>query len=121
MTSLVLQRRKFIAGLGALFAAPAIVRASSLMAVRATLPYLWGDGIHDDTRALQVRLDSASQSSPCYIIGGHYCVTDTLTVRGNSTFMGCTIEVAHSEAILLAVHGDANYAMDSSFLGLGPV
>lgn len=30
-----LPRRKFIAGLGALFAAPAIVRASSLMPVKA--------------------------------------------------------------------------------------
>lgn len=51
----MLTRRTLLTGLGAIIAAPAIVRASSLMPVKAwrTMPMLWGDGVHDDTAALQ--------------------------------------------------------------------
>lgn len=54
-------RRSFLRGL---FAAPAIVAASSLMPINPRLlapmaPKLWGDGIHDDTKALQWLLDNA--------------------------------------------------------------
>lgn len=53
-------RRSFLRGL---IAAPAIVAASSLMPVSARLladwpPKLWGDGIHDDTAALQWLMDN---------------------------------------------------------------
>jgi hypothetical protein len=38
---MIIQRRNFIAGLGALIAAPAIVRAASLMPVRALSNFDW--------------------------------------------------------------------------------
>ncbi len=51
-------RRGFLGALLAASAAPAIVKAESLMKIwvppRLTL---WGDGLHDDTAALQALLD----------------------------------------------------------------
>lgn len=53
-----LSRRSFLRGA---LAAPAVVAAASLMPVRAIerllIPRLWGDGVHDDTAALQAVLD----------------------------------------------------------------
>lgn len=47
-------RRGFLGGLGALVAAPAIVRASSLMAIKALpLPTLYGDGVHCDAEGVE--------------------------------------------------------------------
>ena len=49
-----MQRRSFLGALIAAAAAPAIVRADSLMPLYVPRPpKLWGDGIHDDTAALQ--------------------------------------------------------------------
>lgn len=50
-----LSRRGFFGGLtAALVAAPAVVHAGNLMKVYTPRPLtLWGDGVHDDTAALQ--------------------------------------------------------------------
>ena len=60
-----LSRRRFFG----LLAAPAIVRVTSLMAVVPLLldvpPRLWGDGVHDDTAALQWCLDRM-RSASCF-------------------------------------------------------
>lgn len=74
-------RRSFLHGL---FCAPAIVAASSIMPVKAILdvpPRLWGDGVHDDTAALQWILDRPG----AYIVNGVYRVTAPLIVRHDYT------------------------------------
>jgi hypothetical protein len=58
-------RRGFLAGLAALVAAPAIVRVSSIMPVKAVPPLskwytLWGDGVHDDTAGVDAMLRGES-------------------------------------------------------------
>lgn len=52
-----INRRRFLGGLLLIAAAPMVVKAASLMPARAIVPTLWGDGIHDDTRALQALVD----------------------------------------------------------------
>ncbi len=54
MTS-YLSRRALFGGLAAILAAPAIVKAEAIM--RISPPFLWGDGIHDDTQAIQDMID----------------------------------------------------------------
>lgn len=48
-----MQRRGFLLASLAAFAAPAIVHADSLMRLAVPRLVLWGDGVHDDTQALQ--------------------------------------------------------------------
>lgn len=59
-----MNRRGFLGALLAAAAAPAIVRAGSLMPVYVPRPSglltLWGDGVHDDTAALQAMLMGAA-------------------------------------------------------------
>jgi hypothetical protein len=50
----MIHRRNLFLGL---LAAPAVVRASSLMPIYAPPLVLYGDGVHDDTEALQAYLD----------------------------------------------------------------
>lgn len=55
-----MKRRSFLIGLGALVAAPAIVRATSIMPVRVVplyIPEIYGDGLRDDTAGLQALLN----------------------------------------------------------------
>lgn len=55
-----MDRRSFIKSATSgllLMAAPAIVRSESLMVLPRRKLYLWGDGIHDDTEALQAFVD----------------------------------------------------------------
>jgi hypothetical protein len=54
-----LSRRGVLLGLGAMMAAPALVRASSLMPVVSHL-VLWNNGVHDDTAAFQAVLDGGT-------------------------------------------------------------
>lgn len=53
----MIDRRSLLRGL---MAAPAVIAAGSLMPIRSIerllMPTLWGDGIHDDTDALQAAL-----------------------------------------------------------------
>lgn len=49
-------RRKFLISLTAAFAAPAIVKATSLMPIRAYLATIYGDGIHDDAEGINALL-----------------------------------------------------------------
>lgn len=54
-------RRGFLGSLLALAAAPAIVRADSLMKITPIdRLILWGDGVHDDAAALQALIDGRS-------------------------------------------------------------
>lgn len=89
-----MNRRSFIGSILALGLAPAIVRASSLMPVIARIPdslILYGDGIHDDTKAMQAFMDgmkvirpdgSAAMGGP--ITTGTFLISDTLIVGSRS-------------------------------------
>jgi polygalacturonase len=56
---IVPSRRRFLFGAAALLAAPAIAKASNLMPISVLKPpKLWGDGIHDDTAAIQHFIDT---------------------------------------------------------------
>ena len=55
-------RRRFLFGAAALALAPALVRAESIMPISVPrLPKLYGDGIHDDTYALERHIRSVHE------------------------------------------------------------
>lgn len=71
-------RRGLLGAALAAFAAPAIVRADALMRiVPPRPPTLWGDGIHDDTEALNYWLNRGG----FVLSGGVYFISDTLRIR----------------------------------------
>jgi len=94
-------RRGFLGAMLAACAAPAIVKASSLMPIYVPKiiapPYLtlWGDGVHDDTLALQamidgkevVRHDGASFSrnpdGAIFLASGTYAVSSAIRLTGD--------------------------------------
>lgn len=77
-----LARRRFLFAGAALLAAPAIARADSLMPIssRILTPKLWGDGIHDDTYALQWLINKGLEAvgQPIVIPPGDYLISKTL-------------------------------------------
>lgn len=91
-------RRRFLIGAAALLAAPAIAEASNLMPISVLKPpKLWGDGIHDDTDALQWRADHAKLYDHEVVPPGSYLVSKTISYRGieglriaNCEFIGKT-------------------------------
>lgn len=98
----MIARRSFLAGILAAGCAPAIVRASSLMPVRAPrlsspgagLLTLWGDGVHEDSAALRALLsgqsvydairESVVEPAGQYIVlrGGHYRLDHQVVADG---------------------------------------
>jgi len=69
-----------------------------------------GDGVADDTAAIQAALDAAEQSGPvCHLPAGRYRVNGALTVPPGVTFRGASEGVPHSEhpigTLLLAYGG----------------
>jgi len=88
--SVISSRRRFLLGAGVLFAAPALVKVSSLMPISVPRPpKLWGDGIHDDTKALQWFIDNNKNGIIVIPEGLIYRVTNTLRVAltGSETFI----------------------------------
>jgi hypothetical protein len=84
-----MQRRSFLAGL---LAAPAIVRASSLMPLYVPPLVLYGDGIHDDTQALsaaltgeRVRWADGRPVVGALVSGGAFLLSDTVRIGDNAT------------------------------------
>jgi hypothetical protein len=80
-------RRGFLGAMLAAAAAPAIIRPASLMPIYIPKPRiltLWGDGIHDDTAALQALIDGErvigldGRPMAGMLAGGVYRLTDTL-------------------------------------------
>ncbi len=70
-------RRSFLSVLAAAVAAPAIVRAESLMKL-APAPRLWADGIHCDADALSYWLSRPG----FHLIGGMYLLSKPVQLRG---------------------------------------
>lgn len=85
-----IRRRGLLLGL---LAAPLVVKAESIMRVVPYVPKLWGDGIHDDTAALQWRLDVDGRLE---LRGGIYRVTDTIRLPYGATseIIGARFEAA---------------------------
>ncbi|WP_156374691.1 hypothetical protein [Pseudorhodoferax sp. Leaf274] len=83
-----MKRRLFLAGAGLGLAAPAVVTASNLMRLAPLPETLWGDGVHDDTGALQSLLDGRPVFSPSgealpkfRLVGGTYRISGQITIR----------------------------------------
>lgn len=82
-------RRSFLRGAMALTA----VTIAQPSMVLASVPTIYGDGIHDDHAGLQALIDgkpfrvqneaSAFQASSGIIRGGTFAIGDTLVIRGN--------------------------------------
>jgi len=115
------KRRGFLASLGLLLAAPAVVRAESLMKLVTPRLILWGDGVHDDTAALQALMDGKSVVSSHNAIrvdkfvsvqGGLYRLTAPIHIRGGDDdhyhFGGATLIAGrgHPGPILKIERGD---------------
>lgn len=98
-------RRSFLRGL---FAAPAIVAASSLMPINTRLllpvaPRLWGDGIHDDTAALQWFVDHPKDMTEILLVpDGVFRIEGPIVLR-NSFHLRSANEPS---GIHLINHGD---------------
>lgn len=87
MSLIVPSRRRFLFGAAALIAAPAIAKAANLMPISVLKPpKLWGDGIHDDTEALQTYIEReiASGSRNIQIPQGVFRLSATLHIGMNS-------------------------------------
>jgi len=98
----MITRRGLLAACIATFAAPAIVRAGSLMALSVPKLVLWGDGVHDDTAALKGLIGGVDVRKPngerfLYVDGvaqigsGNFLVKDTLYMdNSKACFLGST-------------------------------
>ena len=69
-----------------------------------------GDGIFDNTKAMQVALDAAETKGPtCYLPSGHYRINGSLVIPPGVTLCGASGGVPHSEhpigTVLLAYGG----------------
>jgi hypothetical protein len=94
-----LNRRGFLAGMLAAAAAPAIVRAESMMRLyvppQSIVPVLWGDGIHDDAPGLEALLNRRevrmnplgrwADAQPGLICGGVFWVGRTIVLDQDPT------------------------------------
>lgn len=121
-------RRNFLrmlglATTGAVLTGPDVLEAfARLTHVRKSFPSanlapkLWGDGIHDDTAALQYLIDNASRSAPLYLRSGTYAIGKTLTLRDHThitnthlralpTLSGAVIHVPNPKAAA-SFHGN---------------
>lgn len=87
-----MNRRGFLGAILAAAAAPMVVRAGVLMPVKTLdVPLvLWGDGIHDDSAALQALLDGKKVRD---VSGAVRLVGDGLYVGGARFFLGSTVFV----------------------------
>ena len=79
-----MNKRDFMKGILALGIAPAIVKAENLMRIATPKIILYGDGIHDDTQALQTWIDGGRVLRPDgstigrHITGGDYRISNTI-------------------------------------------
>jgi hypothetical protein len=98
-----MNRRGFLGGILAAGMAPMVVSAGVLMPVRPAAIILYGDGIHNDTLALQSLFDGdkyvfdqrtgmyMERSSTIRLHGGTYVVSSPIIIRGdkNVSFRRC--------------------------------
>lgn len=101
-----MDRRSLLRGL---FAAPAIVAASSLMPVNARLlrPFLVGDGITDDTDALQWMIDRSRNE---FVMPKGRFVVRSLVLPRDRNF---TVDGSWPHATLVGIGGPNDYVLES--------
>ena len=100
---MTINRRDFLKAMLATAAAPAIVKLSSIMPVVQLSDglILWGDGIHDDTRAIQALLDGGRivRSSDGilipngYIYGGDFLISETVNISSGNVISGSNFKI----------------------------
>lgn len=127
-----MNRRKFMGFLGLAVAAPAIVRAESLMKLYVPPKIvIWGDGVHDDTEALQAFFDGGRIVDPYgreigdFLAGMHLKVSKTIHIKQDKKrmFMHNHVISSHSTDPILNVHGEASSMcrnIHSSIFALNP-
>lgn len=118
-------RRSFLLGLGAALAAPAVVRADSLMKLWVPpLPIVWGDGIHDDAPGLNALLAGQRAiikseavevvNGAVFMRNGIYLIRSAIELTSNNMFLGSnsTIEADLDPGVPAFRYGrGANVAM----------
>lgn len=127
--TVITSRRNFLAGLGAAFAAPAIVHAANLDRVRGfILPTLHGDGIADDTRGLQAAIDGQPYFhngtlwqravGDALRLPGSYKVRAPLVLDGVSDleWIGGHIRCEHDEPGLLIMRNSKNLRFSGTII-----
>lgn len=126
-----MNRRGFIGSILAAAAAPAIISGGVLMPIkvlRNSPLVLWGDGIHDDTAALQGVMDGKTvyQLDPMSgvlvkvanksITNGQFRVSSTIVMGEGASIGGSPITRTGNDAgPYLEIRGDRNYVMNSIF------
>lgn len=110
-------RRGFLGAMLALAAAPAIVRADSLMRIVPTEQLiLWGDGIRDDTVALQALIDgkpvrrrdgstfSRSPDGAIFLGGGLFAISSPIVLTGSGHVVtNCHFEARNNPSSVLLI------------------
>lgn len=100
-----MQRRRFLKAVAAMGVLAAIA-PQSLFAV-APAPRLWGDGIHDDTAALQALLDCGQVD----LSQGTYRISGTLNLRSYNRIRNCHFR--HDADACIRIGSDTHHAMVS--------
>ncbi len=113
----MIERRAFLGGILAALTAPAIVRSDSLMKLTPKRIFtLYGDGLEDDTVALQALMDGREvvtpYGAPASLSGGLFLISNTLVFRRDRMCVsGLTLEASDNflrEAPMLRVEGHRN-------------
>lgn len=123
-----MNRRGFLGAILAASMAPAIARSGVLMPIYVPKPdllRLWGDGMHDDTLALQAIFDGKpvfgaepfSEGGSVYLSGGIYRISSTILIgAGAHTVIGSTfIAAPELEAPMLQFKGPGSMVAGSTF------
>ena len=126
-------RRGFMAAMFAAAAAPAIVRSESLMRIVTLRPLdapiltLFGDGITDDTAALQAIVSGApvmfggrrlcfDKNGQAVLTAGHFLISNTIHVPKNKSLLmdGCTVTGKHTSGPLFDLTGGSGSVITNS-------
>lgn len=110
----MITRRGLITSLGCLLAAPAIVRAESLMKVRQWVDATnYGDGVTDATYYLQRLInESARLGVPAVVPPGTYRTTVTLSMPSYSAIVAPNIVSDHLGVAIEFVGDGASFKFD---------
>lgn len=113
-----MQRRSFLSAILAAGAAPMIVKAGVLMPVRVERSLiLWGDGIHDDTAAMQAWMDGGRVLRPDGAVAGNliaastFLMSETLVLADGAHIRGLSDSVLKwSKSVDVAIDMRASVA-----------
>lgn len=126
-----LTRRGFITGLGALIAAPAIIKVAGIMPIKVEKPWrLWGDDFHDDTAALDALLRgervvdwSGKPVAPRVVPPGVYKVSGPLILQPGAIISRSSFRGHHDGPTLILPRQSQGGLVQNCFFdgGQGPL